>query len=138
MRVAGLSSRRLEVVRSSRLPAPYTDVLTQADENSWRRSFERVVSTVLEEVDVGPASVRVELQTTDQAPAQALTSASPGAAEVIVGRRGTGAPWVHHLGTVPRAVLAHASSPVRVVPMRVPDDGSIHLHVTDAEVAPAF
>jgi len=134
---AGTRGERLTVVHAWRLPSPYDDIIVErAQGDDWRAGVTRELAVAVAPFRSDHPDVEVELDVRHQFPTAALLGAAEGAALLVVGRRGPGAPFGFHLGGVARAMMTHAHCPVAVVPMRPRPGERLELDLVAGEVAP--
>ncbi|MEU8171785.1 universal stress protein [Microbispora hainanensis] len=118
---ARLRGHRVRIVCAWEPPVPYGPVIS-TDLDAMRRAAEDYARGELESLQSGYADVETELDTElDMVrghPVSALIDASSRAVLLVVGSHGRNAFTAAVLGSVSRAVLAHARCPVAVVRAR--------------------
>ncbi len=108
----------LTVLHTWYLPGPYDDlVVGRVAGQEWHDQAVEHLEKSLAPFRVAYPEVTVDLDVRHQLPAPALMGAAEGAALLMVGRRGRGAPFGFHLGGVARVLLTRAHCPVEVVPL---------------------
>lgn len=137
-RVAASTRRPLLVMHAWKLPAPYADlVVSHAEQDGWREHLRSRIGQALDTLGISASEMAVDVEIRHDRAADALTTASHDAYELLVGRRGAGGRRGFHLGAVARAVMAHAACPVRVVPLRVRAKEPHWVHFSEAEATPS-
>lgn len=109
----------LVVLHAWRLPTAYDEtIVSQVAVEEWRADAVDQLSTALASMREEHPGVEVEVAVRHEHPASALVKASHGSDLVVVGRRGHGAPFGHHLGSTGRALIREAACPVMIAPQR--------------------
>ncbi len=134
-RVAASQARRLVVLHAWSLPAPYAAVVSSADVDAWRTSVRDRLREAVDSVDLlVDADITVDVPLARAA--DALTSVSRTAHEVLVGRRSVGPPFGYPAGPVARTVVAHAECPVHLVPLPARTTSTPARDVTGRQATP--
>ncbi len=109
----------LVVLHAWRLPTAYdAAIVSQVAVEEWRSDAAEQLRSALAPLCEEHPQVGVEVLVRHEHPAPALVKASRDADLVVVGRRGHGAPFGHHLGSTGRALIREAACPVMVAPQR--------------------
>ncbi|MBD3142386.1 universal stress protein [Microbispora bryophytorum] len=111
---ARLRGHRVRVVCAWEPPVPYAPVIAMDSDDMWRAA-EDYARGELQPWQGGHAEVKTELDMVRGHPVAALIEASSRAVMLVVGSHGRNAFTAAVLGSVSRAVLAHARCPVAVV-----------------------
>ncbi|MEU7886616.1 universal stress protein [Microbispora bryophytorum] len=111
---ARLRGHRVRIVCAWEPPVPYAPVIA-GDPDDMRRAAEDYARTELQPWQGGNTEVKTELDMVRGHPVAALIEASSRAVMLVVGSHGRNALTAAVLGSVSRAVLAHAHCPVAVV-----------------------
>lgn len=108
----------LRVVHAWKLPAVYQDALVDDTAvEQWRHAVSVDIEAALAEARRAHPSVKISVDVLHDWPADALLEGSREADLLVVGRRETAHPRMHHLGSLTRALLRGAECPVDVVPV---------------------
>jgi nucleotide-binding universal stress UspA family protein len=105
----------VRVVHAWRLPAAY-DVLL-LNEAGWIADDEATITTQAKEIGSEYPDVAVEVDVRHDWPVDVLVDAAEKSDLLVVGRHGGLPVMKPRLGSMARAVIAHADSPVMVVPV---------------------
>ncbi|MEU7879094.1 universal stress protein [Microbispora bryophytorum] len=111
---ARLRGHRVRIVCAWEPPVPYAPVIAM-DPDDMRRAAEDYARAELRPWQSGHTEVKTELDMVRGHPVAALIEASSRAVMLVVGSHGRNAFTAAVLGSVSRAVLAHAHCPVAVV-----------------------
>ncbi|MBE3011671.1 universal stress protein [Microbispora sp. NEAU-D428] len=111
---ARLRGHRVRIVCAWEPPVPYGPAIAM-DLDEMRQAAEDYARGELQPWQGGYADVKIELDMVRAHPVSALLDASSRAALLVVGSHGRNAFTAAVLGSVSRAVLAHAHCPVAVV-----------------------
>lgn len=129
----------LVLMHTWKLPPPYDDVLAdRVDAGRWRAEAARALEEAARDLAEDHPAVEVRIDVRHQDPAVALLGASEGAALLVLGRHGRGAPFGFHLGSVTRTLMREARCPVEVTPLRLRPGGGLsdELGLSAGELAP--
>ena len=107
----------LRVVHAWRLDGAYDEIITARVDADWRREQKQAIEEAVVGLREQYPHVDVTVEVRHQWASDVLVDDSRVASMVIVGRHHA-RPWAtHHVGSVARAVLREAKSPVMVVPV---------------------
>ncbi len=129
----------LTVLHTWKLPAPYDEVFAaRLAPDEWRAAVADKLEAAIRDLRADYPEVDVQLDVRHQEPAAALLGASEGAALLVLGRHGRGAPFGLHLGSVARTLIREARCPVEVTPMHAwtAEGLAQELRMTAGELAP--
>lgn len=109
----------VRVVHGWRLDAAYDDIISERVDAEWRADCKYALTTAVAKLSDDHPAVGVTIEVRHQWPADVLVDDSRAASLVVVGRHASH-PWaLERLGSIARTVMAHAESPVMVVPTQL-------------------
>ena len=133
---AAATGAPLTIVHAWRLDAAYDDLVTAADAAQWREKQTEALTAAVAGLRERHPDVPVTLEVRHQWPVDVLVDDSRVASLVVVGRHGSRSWAPERLGSVARAVLREAKSPVMVVPVHPHEDGPEDWGLTADEISP--
>jgi nucleotide-binding universal stress UspA family protein len=105
----------LLVLHSDRLPTAYDDLM--AADGRWAAETEEVVTAVIADLVTEHSDVTVKVEVRHEYAADTLVEVGERSDLLVVGRHGGLRGMPARLGSLPRALVAHATCPVMIVPV---------------------
>lgn len=133
---AAATGAPLRIVHAWRLAVGYDDLVTAAEAARWREEQKEVLTAAVAELREQHPDVPVTLDVRHQWPVDVLVDDSQVASLVVVGRHGSRSWAPERLGSLARAVLREAKSPVMVVPVHLHEDEPEDWGLTADEISP--